>query len=157
MVREESLRSYLLNNYIYDCGNLVRKVTYKQWIAGQVVGVVGKRGYKTLSVLGKRYYVHRLIFLLLYGFMPEVVDHKDGDKTNNMIENLRESSKVHNALNLHKAHSDNKIGVLGVFLRKDNGKYNAKFRGKSLGCFTNVNDAEGAYKLAKLRANEGLT
>ena len=157
MVRQQTLTEYIKDNYYYESGELKRKFTYKQWAKGSAVGTVGNRGYKTLSVMGKRYYVHRLIFLLLLGELPEMIDHIDGDKTNNSIDNLRPSTKVDNALNLHKPHCDNNTGVLGVYKRKDNPKFDAKFRGKYLGSFSSIKLAEEAYIIAKLRANESTT
>lgn len=136
---------YLHENYEVDCGKLIRKKAYKQWKKGSEVGTVGARGYKTLSVMGKRYYVHRLIFLMEYGFLPDLIDHINGDKTDNRIENLREAGKVENALNLLGPHTDNVSGFLGVTYRKDTGKYSARFRGITLGCFDSPEEAHLAY------------
>ena len=43
------------------------------------------RGYTTVGYQRKRYYIHRLIFLMHNGFMPSEVDHIDGDKSNNRV------------------------------------------------------------------------
>ena len=146
---EEALRSYLLETYRVVDGELVRRHTYKQWLAGSSVGTVGKRGYKTLSIAGKRWYVHRLIFLMENGYLPDLVDHKDGVKTNNAPSNLRDADKILNAMNLKGSHRDSKTGVLGVTYRKDSKKYYARLRDKSLGCYDTVEEASLAYITAK--------
>ena len=137
--------NYLHSNYKVSAGKLVRRTTYKQWLAGAEVGAVGKRGYKTLYVLGKRYYVHRLIYLMHHGVLPELIDHINGDKLDNRVENLRESCKEGNALNITNPHKDNVSGMLGVTYRKDTGKYSARFRDKSLGCFDTPEEAHAEY------------
>lgn len=158
MVQEEqSLKEFLLGNYDVVDGELVRKNDYKQWKAGTAVGTVGMRGYKTLSIKGKRYYVHRLIFLMTKGYLPKLLDHIDGDKTNNRPENLREADMVINALNLSGPHKDNELGCLGVLRRKDNGKFSARFRSEHLGCFDTMEEASLAYHKAKSRAIASLT
>lgn len=157
MVQEErKLREYLLQNY-YVCKNglLKRSKTFGKWEAHKEVGTIGLRGYKTLSIRGKRYYIHRLIFLMEFGYLPELVDHIDGNKLNNIPSNLRESSKVLNALNLFKSHEDNKTKLLGVTYRKDTGKYSARFRNKSLGCFDTPEEAHNVY--LDFKANEGAS
>lgn len=152
MVQNESLTDYLSYNYYVDAdGTLRRNRTYKQWIIGREVGVVGVRGYKTLSIKGKRYYVHRLIFLMEHGYLPDLIDHLDGDKTNNRISNLRDSSKVSNALNIRYCHKDNATAFLGVTYRKDTGKYSARFRNENLGCFDTPEEAHAVYVKAKSR------
>lgn len=58
-----------------------------------------KKGYWFVKVAGKKRRLHRLIWLWHYGVMPENIDHKDRDKNNNRIENLRECDKSHHAHN----------------------------------------------------------
>jgi len=81
---------------------------------GDEVGWVGKRGYREVHVCGVRYYVHRVVWLLCYGYFPENgIDHIDRNPTNNRIENLREVSQQCNLRNYGNP-SDNTSGVKGV-------------------------------------------
>jgi hypothetical protein len=111
----------------------------------------------TLSILGKRYYLHRLIWLMHNGVLPPLLDHINGVKADNRIENLRVSNKKENALNLHKPHADNLLGILGVSKRRDTGKYTANLCGVRLGQFDTPEEAERAYINAKLAADERPT
>ena len=56
-------------------------------------------GYHCVHLEGKQYKTHRLIFLLLKGYLPKLIDHINRDKLDNRIENLREASKSENMLN----------------------------------------------------------
>ncbi len=111
------------------------------------VGFIGLRGYKTVSIMGKRYYVHRLIWLMSYGYLPDLLDHIDRDKTNNKLSNLRVSSKNLNALNLKSCHKDNKSGILGVTIKGN--RFIARFKDRYLGSFPTAKEAHTAYELAK--------
>ena len=57
--------------------------------------------------------------------MPSYVDHIDGDKTNNKIENLREATVSQNRFN-SKLQSNNKSGVKGVHFNKNYKKWIAQ-------------------------------
>ena len=70
-------------------------------------------GYHKTYVYGKFYKTHRVIFLYHHGYLPEFVDHIDGDKANNRIENLRAATKEENCQN-QKIRSTNKSGCKGV-------------------------------------------
>ena len=62
-----------------------------------------KEGYRQIHIDGKNYYAHRLAWLYVYGTMPsQMIDHIDGDKKNNKIENLRHVSDFENARNSAK-------------------------------------------------------
>lgn len=67
---------------------------------------------------------HRLIFCLHNGHYPPQVDHINGDRSDNRIENLRAALSHQNAANRSKQ-STNTTGVPGVRLHKD-GHYEAR-------------------------------
>lgn len=52
---------------------------------------------------GKNYKVHRIIWKMVYSFdSKKLIDHKDGNRMNNAIENLREATYSQNAKNTAK-------------------------------------------------------
>ena len=57
--------------------------------AGDKVGFVHPSGYRRFMYKRKGYAVHRIIWLMHYGNLPNEIDHKDSNKLNNNIENLR--------------------------------------------------------------------
>jgi len=61
--------------------------------AGDPAGTLQPNGYLLLMFKRKRYYVHRLIWQYHYGTTPEAIEHINGDKTDNRIENLRAASR----------------------------------------------------------------
>lgn len=108
-------RVRLLLDYEPLTGVVTRKLTtHYNSKAGSVVSGVNKVGYITLSIDGKTYLLHRLIWLWVYGYLPEnVVDHVDRCKINNKINNLREVAQACNAKNSCLSRK-NTSGVKGV-------------------------------------------
>lgn len=81
--------------------------------------------YLISMIAGRLYKVHRLVFLYHHGFMPECVDHIDGESLNNRIENLRDAGASGNARN--KSHSKNNTsGYKGVTYDKRRSKWVAQ-------------------------------
>lgn len=84
--------------------------TYKKgdlyWIAsGKKAGWTEKRHnrfYVRIAYKKKRYYGHRITFMLLKGEAPKIIDHINGNGLDNRIENLREASHTENILNSSK-------------------------------------------------------
>ena len=104
---------YVLSAFDYQDGNLIRKTGRVNEI-GQIAGCVHKgKGYIHVKIKAKAFKAHRLVFLYHHGYLPECVDHIDGDKTNNKIENLRAATKEENCHN-QKIRSTNKSGYKGV-------------------------------------------
>lgn len=71
-------------------------------------------GYRQV-VFNKQFYkAHRIVYALHYGDPgPALIDHKDGDKSNNRIENLRIADHAEQQRNRTKQ-SNNKSGVKGL-------------------------------------------
>jgi hypothetical protein len=74
--------------------------------------VVYKQGCKTTGV-------HRVIFLMHHGYLPEVIDHINGMPADNRIDNLRAATRQTNNQNSRLARH-NTSGVKGVsYSKKD--------------------------------------
>ena len=69
--------------------------------------------YHRLVVDGKAHVIHRLVYIYHYGFVPNVIDHIDNNRSNNRIENLREATQQQNCLNRIR-HSNNTSGHKNV-------------------------------------------
>lgn len=83
--------------------------------------------YRFIKYKGKRYAEHRLAYLFVYGWVPEYIDHINGDKSDNRISNLRECNKYQNGQNRPKL-SNNTSGFKGVYVNPKSGRYIAKIR-----------------------------
>lgn len=72
-------------------------------------------GYYRLGYNKELFYAHRIIWLLFYDISDNslFIDHIDGNKENNKIENLRITSHLLNMRNL-SAYSSNTSGITGV-------------------------------------------
>jgi len=158
---ECSITHYVKVFYAYDpsTGMLQRKK------GGKPISVKpSANGYLRVSVGNKRFYQHRVAWLLYYGAWPKgQVDHINGDRTDNRIDNLRDVSHTMNAQNVH--HSSGATGVVGVSFDKARGKFKAqisvgprgKAKGYCLGRFDTIEEAEAAYIKAKKKHHTGYS
>jgi HNH endonuclease/AP2 domain len=117
-------------------------------------GTIRKDGYVGISALGFKYLVHRLAWFYVKGVWPEHwLDHKNGDRTDNRIENLREASALQNSRNT-PLRSDNRSGYKGVSYDKVRKKWVSRivvnYRQNVLGYFDNMEDAIAAYGRASV-------
>lgn len=102
----------------YNNGKLILKVnlnTRKR--IGDSIGYKLNTGYFIARLYGKKYLIHRLVWIYHNGYFPEhFIDHKNRDRSDNRIENLREVTKWCNSKNC-KIRSDNLTGITGVSYR----------------------------------------
>jgi hypothetical protein len=93
---------------------------------GSIAGYQEGRGYTQIMIDGKNHRAHRLAWLYVYGYFPETdLDHKDKNKSNNKINNLREASRQCNMRNVGNF-KHNKSGVKGVYLDYHKNKWVAQ-------------------------------
>ena len=135
--------------YEPETGVFVWRVSRQGVSSGAVAGTQDPSGYRKV-MLNRRYYgSHRLAWLMTYGEWPSgLIDHIDGDPSNNRLANLRLSNASLNAAN-KKRTSKNKSGFKGVSLVKSTGKWFAsiKVNGKSinLGHYDDPSVAHAVY------------
>ena len=71
--------------------------TFNTKYANKEVGTISGHGHKQTHLDGDTYYIHRLIWLYVYGSWPEnTIDHINGIKTDNRLENLRDVTQAVN-------------------------------------------------------------
>ena len=88
--------------------------------AGAEAGSLHSNGYIHLMVDQRRIFAHRAAWLMMTGSHAEgLIDHIDGDKTNNRRSNLRVADKSINSLNRHKASRNSATGLLGVSAKRN--------------------------------------
>ena len=106
----------------YKNGELYWKVSKQKIKIGQKAGTLNNSGYRVIKFNQKSYLEHRIIFALHKGYMPEFVDHIDGNTINNHIENLREATKTQNHYN-RNLQKNNTSGIKGVCWHKPSKKW----------------------------------
>jgi len=108
-------------------------------------------GYRTVQIKRKPCREHRVIFLWHYGYLPQYIDHINGVKNDNRIENLRPCTKSQNGLN-SKKRTTNKSGFKGVSWCKVRRKWRVLVRDegkqKTIGFFVCLEEAALASQRA---------
>lgn len=149
----------------YKDGVLYRKVSLGCAKAGDAAGYTNNKGYTAINIDRKCIAVHRLVWMMHHGYMPELIDHIDGNRANNRIENLRIADRFGNAQN-KRMHRNNTSGVKGVYWHKGKKKWQAQIVCKNktyrLGLYKDLSEADEVVSLAREMlhttfANHGIT
>jgi hypothetical protein len=123
-------------------------------------GSAWHQGYWRIDVAKKQYFAHRLVWAFYHGVWPRFeIDHINGEKQDNRIENLRDVSRQTNKQNIRKANRNNN-GLLGTHLYA-NGRWKASINidgvNTHLGYFDTTEIAHEAYLAAKRKHHAGST
>lgn len=129
---------------LFDYNPFTGELRWRIFVGGnsKVGGLVGSQnpqGYYRTELSGKKYLNHRLIWLYVYGYIPEnPIDHINRNPSDNRLKNLRETSPSCNMRNASQL-SSNTSGVKGVGWQKDKQRWAARIKvdkkSKNLGYF----------------------
>ena len=111
--------NFLLHDlFSYDGVGLYRKKAFPNSPAGSRAHKINKKGYVGFRVCGRAYGEHRLVWMFHNGVMPSMIDHINGNRNDNRIENLRVATNSENICN-SKLARNNTSGIKGVTWAKD--------------------------------------
>ena len=134
----------VLNYFNYENGNL-----YKRFKKDKPMGHLSNEGYVVVGFNKKAQFAHRVIFLMFNGWLPKCIDHIDGDKSNNKIENLRPSNVHTNAYN-QSVREKSFSGIKNVTWNKISKKWLVKLSvNKEIKYFGLYNDIDYAKFIAE--------
>jgi hypothetical protein len=127
---------------------------------GSLAGSLTNEGYIKIRIDGQMYFAHKLAWLFTHGEMPAGdIDHINGARKDNRIENLRSVSRSVNLQNMRKPKGENPY--LGVTWDKKNNKWRAQitvnYKHKNLGRFDTAEKAQSAYLTEKRKLHKGCT
>lgn len=141
-------KDFVIEYFDYKNGELFWKKTnnYKIKI-GAKAGNKDSLGYINIKIKGQSYKAHRLIYVYHNGALDKnlQINHINGIRNDNRIENLRVVSNTEN--------QRNQVFAKGYCFHKASGKFMASIRVNRkdiyLGLYHNEFDAKNAYILAK--------
>lgn len=114
-------------------------------------GGKGKDGYLRISIDHRKYLAHRLAWLHVRGQLPSHLDHRDLDKTNNRLSNLRIVDALDSSANV-SIRKKTRSGFRGVWFRKDRARWCARItragHTRHLGSYKAKEEAARAYAVA---------
>lgn len=141
--------------YYYD-GEYLKQLPFKgrhKNNIGKTIGFIHRNGYRIVKIKSKAYFYHRLLWIFLFGNIPEgyEIDHINHKKDDNRLENLRAVKESINSKNMPMS-VKNMSGVPGITWNKRLciwiAQISVNYKKIHLGCFENIADAYVCYKAA---------
>lgn len=113
-------------------------------------------GHRYSSIKRTKMFAHRVIWKMVTGDEPGVIDHISGDPSDNRMVNLRSVSQVENGQN-QRLRKNNASGVMGISWDPRRSKWyariNVDYGARFLGYFDQFDDAVAARRAAEIEHN----
>jgi len=125
---DKSIPQKLLNTlFEYRNGVLYWKINkpYSKYKAGDKAGRTVRNGYIQVCIDGNRLLAQQIIFKMFNGYIPNIIDHINGNVADNRVENLRSVTQSQNCYN-SKISTRNKSGVKNVCWVKASNKWHVQ-------------------------------
>ncbi len=126
-------------------------VMWNRRYALKPAGSPNKRGYIRIGIAKKYYMAHRLVWLYHRGWLPEALDHKNGNPADNRMSNLRPATQMENRWNSRRK-LPTTTNTKGVY-KRPSGHYEAHIcanhKRVHLGTFERKKDAIAAVSKAR--------
>ena len=139
-----------LFNYDSETGRFTNRHSRGRAGEGQRAGSPTGHGYRKITIDYCKYYEHHLAWYYTYGEWPDEIDHKDGDSSNNAVDNLRECTRSQNNFNAERATGAS--GLKGAYLDHRVQRWYSKIQldgqVKWLGHFDTAQEANEAFMAA---------
>lgn len=156
---QQELRDLFYGDFIN--GELIHKprqdgkncASWNTRYAGRAAGNIMKNSYVVVEIHNERHYVHRLIWKLVTGREPMILDHINRDRSDNRFENLREATDQQNGYNQGRRRN-NTSGHKGIWWHNKNATWCVEVatpEGRFRKSFVNVEDAIAAKEEAIAR------
>lgn len=147
-------RALLLELFVLDpnTGVLRWRVARSNRVrAGGVVGTPSGNGYLRVNLDRTPVGLHRVIYLMHYGWLPDTIDHINCDPTDNRPANLRAATQRQNMGNM-RPRKRKSLGCKGVRFEPRAKKWRVQIKkhGKTthIGYFSSHDAAKNAYATA---------
>ena len=141
MKRLQVSHERVLELFDYDDGKLFHKSNNEP---AKIYVTKGHR-YARIKFDKQEFKLHRIIFLYHKGYLPDIIDHINGDRYDNQIENLREANTYQNRQN-SRIYSTSKSGVKNVYWCKRMNTWIVSFsingKRKTFGSYTDLEEAK---------------
>lgn len=118
---------------------------------GNVAGTIDKSRCVRIGLNHMRFKAHRLAYIYMTGKSPDVIDHHNGDNSDNRWENLSASTHTWNMRN-RKIPSNNTSGHMGVRFVEKHNRWSAEIwvgKNINLGRYATKSEAIAARKAAE--------
>lgn len=138
-------------DYCPKSGTFRQKNKSNKRMPGDILGTPNADGYLTLRMKNGNQYAHRVAFAMHFGREPNgLIDHINGNRRDNRIDNLREASPSVNQFNRKGLSVNNTSGAIGV--RPFRNKWIVQIANKHIGLFCTFEEAVLASEQARSEA-----
>lgn len=117
--------------------------------AGDLAGRLDKNGYRRITIDREELYAHQVVFFVSHAYWCGLIDHINGQRDDNRIENLRDATASENAKNRTEWRDGVKLGTQ----RTPEGRWSARITcdgvNYCLGVYATEDEAHEAYMRAR--------